>query len=97
MNIFDILGTVGAVIVSYSNLPQLYLFYKQGHAIGISHSSMWIGTTGLLMRTAFLMHETKLNYVVLGPYYFGIVCTIYTFYYMYFPRRPSNNSTPPTQ
>ena len=89
MDIWNTLGTIGAVIVTTSNIPQLYLFYKQGHAKGISQSSMWVGTAGLIMRTAFLMHETKLNYVVLGPYYFAILCTIYTFYYMYFPRKPN--------
>ncbi len=84
---FSAIGIIGAFIVSYSNLPQMWLFFKQGHAKGISLSSTWLGTIGLLFRTVFLIHTTGLNWIVLGPYFFAIGCCIMTLYYCYFPSK----------
>lgn len=79
-------GIIGAIIVTYSNIPQILLFFKQGHARGISVSSNWLGFVGLLCRTIFLIYTTNWNLIVLIPYFFALFCTIVTFYYIYFPR-----------
>jgi hypothetical protein len=83
MDYWGILGTLGAGFVIISNLPQVFLFVRQNHALGISKSSTWIYTIGVVVRTAYLMHiSTDLNLLI--PYYFGIFCAIVTLYYIYF-------------
>lgn len=82
----ETIGFLGATIVMYSNVPQMWLFIKQGHAIGISKSANWIGLVGLLLRTIYLAHSTNYDMMSLAPYFFAIACTILTFYYMYFPK-----------
>jgi len=89
MTFWDLIGSTGGIIVSYSNVPQLIMFVRQGHAEGISKSSTWIGTFGLLFRMFYLMHTTNANYIVLGPYFFAIFCCILTLYYCHFPRKES--------
>lgn len=86
MNFMDTLGLIGAFIVTYSNIPQMFLFFKQGHAQGISISSTWIGTIGLLLRTAYIIHTAGLNLILLGPYFFAILSCIITLYYIHYPR-----------
>lgn len=82
-----ILGILGAIIVTYSNLPQMWLFVKQGHADGISISSTWIGLVGVLLRTVYLLHTTHGDIISLAPYFFAIACIVLTLYYIYWPRR----------
>lgn len=84
--LFNALGVAGAVIVTYSNLPQIVLFVRQGHAKGISVSSTWIGFLGVALRTIFLVHTVGLNFIVLVPYFFSLLCIIITIYYLTFPR-----------
>lgn len=85
MKLIDLLGLAGAVIVTYSNLPQMVLFFKQGHAKGISSSSTWLGTIGVSLRTIYLIHTVGLNLIVLTPYFFSIACCLMTLYYIYRP------------
>lgn len=86
INFFDTLGLTGAFIVSTSNVPQIALFIKQKHAKGISISSTWLGFIGVLLRTIYLTHETSFNFIVLGPYFFALLCILITLYYCYFPK-----------
>jgi len=83
----NFIGILGAIIVTYSNLPQILLFFKKGNADGISVSSTWLGTLGTLLRTIFLVHTVGLNPIVLGPYFFALFCCLVTLVYLYFPRR----------
>lgn len=85
MTLLEGLGTVGALVVTYSNIPQMWQFVKQGHAIGISISSTWIGLVGLLLRTVYLAKVTHLDPIALGPYIFAILCVLLTLFYIYFP------------
>lgn len=85
MSIIGAVGLAGAVVVTYSNIPQMWLFIKQKHARGISISSTWIGLIGLLLRTVYLIHSTKGDLIALGPYFFAIGCVVLTLYYIYFP------------
>ncbi len=87
MTFFDYFGLVGAIIVTYSNVPQMVLFVRQGHARGISLSSTWLGTLGVSIRTIYLIHTTGWNLIVLGPYFFAIACCLLTLYYCYRPRK----------
>ena len=82
---YQALGIAGAVIVTTSNLPQMWMFIRQKHAEGISKSSTWVGLIGVLLRTIFILHTTSGSLVLLGPYYFAIACIILTLYYSYFP------------
>jgi len=83
----EFLGTAGAIIVTYSNIPQIVLFFKQKNADGISVSSTWIGLLGTVLRTIYLIYTVGLNMIVLGPYFFAIFCILVCLYYMYFPTR----------
>lgn len=87
MKLIDLIGYSGAFIVTYSNIPQIWLFIKQKHAYGISISSGWIGLIGLILRTVYLIHSTHGDLIALGPYFFAILCTIITLYYCYFPTK----------
>jgi uncharacterized protein with PQ loop repeat len=89
----DVLGVAGGLILSYSNLPQLILFFKQKHAIGISKSSTWIGTFGLILRFIYLIHVSNTNFIVLWPYLFAFICCAITLYYCYFPKLPLVDGT----
>jgi uncharacterized protein with PQ loop repeat len=86
MKLINILGLAGAFIVTYSNVPQMWLFVKQGHAKGISVSSTWIGTIGLLLRTIYLSVTTHWDLIALGPYFFALGCCVLTLYYIYYPK-----------
>lgn len=45
----DILGWIGSIAFMICNLPQAYLIYKQGHAIGLHiHTIMLYLIAGLL-------------------------------------------------
>lgn len=81
----ELIGLAGALIVTYSNLPQIWLFIKKGNADGISLSSTWLGLIGVLFRTIYLIYSAKANFIVLGPYFFAIGCILVTLYYCYFP------------
>lgn len=82
-----VLGIIGAFIVTYSNVPQIVLFFYQGHAKGISKSSTWLGLLGLILRTVYLIYTTNWDMIALGPYFFAIGCLLITLYFIYFPRR----------
>lgn len=85
-NLLNIIGIAGALIVTYSNIPQMWLFIKQGHAKGISVSSTWIGGVGLALRTVYIAHTTNYDALALGPYFFALACIALTLYYIYFPK-----------
>lgn len=85
MNIWECLGWAGAIIVSWSNVPQMVMFIKQKHARGISLSSTWVGFIGVVLRGIYLLWKTKGDPIALGPYAFGIACILLTLYYLYFP------------
>ncbi len=82
-----ILGILGAFIVTYSNLPQIILFFKQRHAEGISLSSTWLGLVGVSFRTIYLIETTHWDLIALFPYFFAIVCIGITLYFIYFPNK----------
>jgi MtN3 and saliva related transmembrane protein len=88
--LYEIIGLSGAFIVTYSNLPQIFMFFKQKHAEGISKSSNWIGLLGVVLRTLYLIHTAGWNLVILGPYFFAIACIVITLYYCYFPNNKTN-------
>lgn len=85
-NLINLIGLTGAAIVTYSNVPQMLLFIKQGHARGISVSSTWIGLVGLLLRTVYLSYSTHMDLIAMGPYFFALGCTVLTLVYIYKPR-----------
>lgn len=87
----EILGTAGAVIVMWSNLPQIWMFIKNKNAKGISISSTWIGFIGVALRTIYLSYATHNDLIALGPYFFALLCLIITLYYIYFPKDNSND------
>ncbi len=87
MSLLELIGIAGALIVSVSNLPQMVLFIRNGHAKGISHSSTWVGLVGVLFRTIYLLGTVGTNFTILGPYYFAIACILLTLYYLYYPRK----------
>ncbi len=87
MTLLDIIGLAGAVIVTTSNLPQMVMFIRQGHAQGISISATWVGLIGVLFRTIYLLGTVGTNFTILGPYYFAIACILLTLYYIYFPNK----------
>ncbi len=87
MTKLELLGTAGAIIVTYSNVPQMVQFVKQGNAVGISKSSSWIGLIGLLLRTIYLFKVTHGDVIALGPYVFANLCVLLTLYYIYFPKK----------
>lgn len=80
------LGIIGALLVSYSNLPQMWLFIKNGNAKGISASSTWLALLGLGLRTIYLAKATSFDPIALGPYVFAIACVILTLRYIHFPK-----------
>ena len=82
----ELLGIIGALIVTYSNIPQIWLFIKNGNANGISRSGTWIALIGLGLRTVYLAKATSFDAIALGPYVFAIACVVLTLYYCYFPR-----------
>lgn len=84
--VINLIGLTGAFIVTGSNLPQMCLFIKQGHARGISISSTWIGLVGLLLRTIYLSYSTHMDLIAMGPYFFALACTVLTLVYIYKPR-----------
>lgn len=86
-----IIGFLGAVIVTYSNLPQILLFFKRGNANGISKSSTWLGFVGVLLRTIYLIDTTKWDMIALIPYFFALACIVITLYYIYFPSKQSSD------
>lgn len=87
LKFFEVLGIIGALIVSVSNLPQLFLFFKQGHARGISHSGNIVGFIGVGLRTIYLAHATHFDLIALGPYFFALMCIGVTEFYIRWPRK----------
>lgn len=85
----SIIGLLGAAIVMFSNIPQLILFVRQGHAEGISVSGNWVGFVGVALRTIYLAYTTHMDVISLAPYFFALACILITFYYIYFPRKKS--------
>jgi len=83
--VLDIIGYIGAFIVTYSNIPQVILFFKHGDARGISIPSTWLGLLGVCLRGVYLALTTSFNLIVLFPYFFSIGCLFITLYYCYFP------------
>lgn len=83
MKLIEFIGIVGAIIVTYSNLPQIVLFIKQGHAKGISLSSTWLGLIGIIFRATFLFYTVGMNLIIFIPYFFAIFCCVLTLYYIY--------------
>lgn len=84
---FELIGLAGAFIVMVSNLPQLLLFMKQGHAEGISVFGNWVGLVGVGLRTIYLWHITHGDVLSLAPYFFSLACILFTKLYIYFPRK----------
>jgi len=82
-SLINIIGIIGTVMVTYSNIPQLLLFFRQRHAKGISLSSTWIYTIGIILRAAFMMFLIGLNLIVMIPYVFSILSGVLTLYFCY--------------
>ena len=83
---FELIGLLGASIVMFSNIPQMIMFYRNKHAKGISVLGNWVGLVGLTLRTIYLWHTTKGDAISLLPYFFAIACTLFTKYYIYWPK-----------
>lgn len=84
---FEIIGLLGATIVSISNIPQMVMFIRNKHAKGISISGNWVGFFGVVLRAIYLGHLTHWDAIALSPYGFSISCILLTFYYIYWPKK----------
>lgn len=88
MTFIDIIGTIGGVLLAYSNIPQIVMFFRSGHAEGISKASTWLWLVGMVCRVAYMIHVSGYDTIVLAPYGFASICCVITFYYLYFPKEP---------
>lgn len=79
----EIIGVIGAILIIYSNIPQMIKFYRQGHANGISFAATHVAFMGILLRGYYQFHVTNFNWIITVPYIFSFICIMTTYYYLY--------------
>lgn len=83
----ELIGIIGGLTLSYSNVPQLVMFFRQKHAKGISKASNWIALVGVVFRGVYTYSLVGPNPITFGPYAFSLFCIVVTMYYCHFPKK----------
>lgn len=85
--LMDLLGWTGSALLALCVLPQCLKCYKQGHARGLSHLTLWCWLLGEICICIWTWVVLDGNLILVTNYALNLIGLAVIMYYRYFPRR----------
>jgi uncharacterized protein with PQ loop repeat len=86
IEVFSIIGVLGAICFALSGLPQAIKSWKDGHSNGIATATVWLWLIGELFTLIYTYSKYPNDYILILNYLSNVILVGIVFKYKYWKR-----------
>ena len=82
-----LLGTIGAICLAFSGLPQAIRSWQEGHSQGIAHGTSILWLLGEACMLAYALYFYTYDFVLISNYTLNFILVSIIFKFKYWPKQ----------